>query len=179
MKFSKIRKKALLSLALLISVIIAAISVSAYDGAADPIISLSYLRQYKTLEIDPQIAALQSEIQTLQATVKQLSEMQQGGQQPQTPVVDTTGYFVVQLAYGQTVRAGESCEMILRSGTASVVLDALSQGGISDLTAGADLVNGESVALNHLLLVPRADGRGISITSDIAYIMIKGAYSIE
>ncbi len=177
MNFSKKRRVALLSAALLISILTAVIAVSAYDGTADPIISLSYLKQYKTQEIDPQIAALQSEILALQATVKQLSEMQTV--KPQEPVVNTGGYTVLQLTFGQTVKAGESCEIILRSGTATVVLDPLSSGGISDLTGGVDLENGMPVTLNHYLLVPRDDGRGIHITSDIAFIMIKGAYTVE
>ena len=59
------------------------------------------------------------------------------------------------------------------------MLSAQSQGGISDITAGADLPAGTNVSTNHLLLVPRDDGRGLTITSDIAYLMIKGAYSIE
>jgi len=167
----------LLSSALLLSLLVTVVAVSAYDGTSDPIISLSYLRQYKVQEIDPQMAALQSEIQALQATVKQLSEVQSAP--PQTPVVNTGGYNVVQLTFGQTVKAGESCEIILRAGTASVILDALSSGGISDLTEGVDLIDGQEVTLNHHLLVPRDDGRGIRITSDIAYIMIKGAYSVE
>ena len=177
MNISRKRKFVLLSSALLISVLSAVLAVSAYDGTADPIISLSYLRQYKVQEIDPQIAALQSEIQSLQAMVRQLSEAQ--STQPQAPVVNTGGYNVVQLSIGQTVKAGESCEIILRAGTASVILDALSSGGISDLTVGADLIDGEDVTLNHHLLVPRDDGRGIRITSDVAYIMIKGAYTVE
>ncbi len=177
MNFSNKRKIFLLSSALLLSLLVTVVAVSAYDGTSDPIISLSYLRQYKVQEIDPQMAALQSEIQALQATVKQLSEVQSAP--PQTPVVNTGGYNVVQLTFGQTVKAGESCEIILRAGTASVILDALSSGGISDLTEGVDLIDGQEVTLNHHLLVPRDDGRGIRITSDIAYIMIKGAYSVE
>ncbi|MBR4941935.1 MAG: hypothetical protein IKZ19_08055, partial [Clostridia bacterium] len=81
-------------------------------------------------------------------------------------------YTVVQLAAGQRVIAGESCEIILRSGTATVTLSAESLGGISDITAGVDLAAGVSVETNHLLLVPRNDGRGILITSEVAFIMI-------
>lgn len=177
MKFSKKRSIAILSAALVLSLITAAFAVSAYDGTTDPIISLSYLRQFKTTEIDPQILALQNEIRALQRKITELSGAQQ--QTPQTPVVQTGGFVVVQLENGQKIMAGESCELILRSGTATVILDQNSGGGISDLTDGKDLQNDEAVTLNHHLLVPRDDGRGIHITSAVAFLMIKGDYTIE
>lgn len=177
MKFSKKMRATLLSLALVLTMLVSAVAVSAYDGMTDPIISLSYLQQYTAQNIDPQIQSLQNQITELKALVESLSSA--GGIGTTAPVVDTTAFTVVQLQRGQTVIAGESCEIILRSGTAVVVLDAASLGGISDLTEGVDLASGAAVTLNHYLLVPRDDGRGIHITSDVAFVMIKGAYTIE
>ena len=174
MKLTKKLRVTVLSLALILTMLVSAVAVSAYDGMADPIISLSYLQQYTAQNVDPKIQALQSQISELKALVETLSA---GG--AQTPSVDTAAFSVVQLQYGQTVIAGESCEIILRSGTANVVLDAASLGGISDLTAGVDLANGTAVTPNHYLLVPRNDGRGIHITSDVAFVMIKGVYTVE
>lgn len=37
----------------------------------------------------------------------------------------------------------------------------------------------DAITVNHQLLVPRPDGRGIRITSGEAYVMIRGAYTIE
>ncbi len=178
MKISKKRSIVILSAALIISVITAAFAVSAYDGTTDPIISLSYLRQYKSTEIDPQIVALQNEITMLKAQITSLSGSQ-NTQAPTTPVVNTGGYTVIQVEHGRKIMAGASCEIILRSGTATVILDPYSGGGISDLTEGKDLKHGEDITLNHLLLVPRNDGRGIHITSDGAFLMIKGDYTVE
>lgn len=174
MKLTKKMRATAVSLALLFSVTVSVIAVSAYDGMSDPIISLSYLQQYTAQNVDPKIQALQSQISELKSMVDLLTA---GG--AQTPSVSPDAFSVVQLQYGQKVIAGESCEIILRSGTANVVLDAASLGGISDLTQGVDLTNGTSVTPNHYLLVPRNDGRGIYITSDVAFIMIKGAYTIE
>ena len=39
--------------------------------------------------------------------------------------------------------------------------------------------DGESITINHMMLIPRGDGRGILITSANAFIMIRGEYAIE
>ncbi len=174
MKLTKKMRATAVSLALAVTVLVSAVAVSAYDGMTDPIISLSYLQQYTAQNVDPKIQALQNQISELKGLVDSLAA---GG--AQTPTVNAATFAVVELQYGQTVIAGESCEIILRSGTANVVLDAASLGGISDLTQGVDLSNGTAVTPNHYLLVPRNDGRGIQITSDVAFVMIKGAYTIE
>lgn len=174
MKFSKKMRATVLSLAMVVTLLVSAAAVSAYDGISDPIISLSYLQQYTAENVDPKIQALQNQIAELKLLVDTMSSSGS-----QTPPAVPASFAVVQLQRGQTVIAGESCEIILRSGTAIVVLDAASLGGISDLTQGVDLSNGMDVTPNHYLLVPRNDGRGIHITSDVAFVMIKGAYSIE
>ncbi len=174
MKLSKKMRASILSSALLLTMLVSVAAVSAYDGMSDPIISLSYLQQYTAQNVDPKILALQNQIAELKLLVDTLSSSGS-----HTPVVSNEAFSVLQLQRGQTVIAGESCEIILRSGTATVVLDAASLGGISDLTAGVDLPNGTDVTPNHYMIVPRSDGRGMHITSDVAFVMIKGAYTIE
>ena len=188
MKNSRKTKTGLLAMALLISLIAAAVTVSAYDGTSDPLISLSYLEQYKATSIDPQITALNAKVTELEAKLNQLLS-EQGPSETLTPPytgVDTQGpasaedvFTVLQLSYGQKVMCGESCELILRAGSAAVVLDANSLGGISDLTAAKDLAHGAAITPNHLLLVPRSDGRGVLVMSETAFIMVRGAYTIE
>ncbi len=176
MKIFKKTKTVILAAALLVSLVCAGAAVSAYDGTADPIISLSYLKQYKVTEIDPQIAALQSRVEALEATVAQLTD---GGFSGGSAASGADVFTVLQLQYGQKIVCGESCELILRAGGASVVLSASSLGGISDLTGAKDLQNGQPLTPNHLLLVPRNDGRGVIVTSDSAFIMVRGDYYIE
>ncbi len=77
---------------------------------------------------------------------------------------------------GKSVLGGDGTEMILRSGEAKSISNI--ENGIADLTAGKDLMGSQSILPNHLLLVPRNDGRGISATTDI-WIMIKGQYKIQ
>lgn len=175
MKFSKKVKTCILSAALLVSLLVASVAVSAYDGTSDPLISLSYLQQYKAQQIDPQVQSLKSELEALEKVVNQLLAGSGSTSQP----VENATYAVLQLQYGQRVVCGESCELILRAGTASVYLDPNALGGISDLTGAKDLANGENITPNHLLLVPRSDGRGVLVTSEIAYIMVRGEYTVE
>lgn len=83
---------------------------------------------------------------------------------------------VVELAKGQTLVGGAGTEIILRSGTARAVASQL--GGVCDLTAGRDLPQGELVKTNHLLLVPRSDGRGIRAESAV-FVMVRGPFTIQ
>lgn len=90
--------------------------------------------------------------------------------------VDSKSAFSpISLTAGQKLIGGEGCEIILRSGEATAIDNGAN--GISDLTDGKDLITGNWVFLNHLLLVPRSDGRGIKATTDI-WVMVKGEYSI-
>ncbi len=83
------------------------------------------------------------------------------------------------LKRGETIIAGDSTQIILRSGTARVVSSLA--GGLVDATSetNGDLSGNESVPLNHLLIVPRDDGRGIRITSGDAWVMVKGPFEVK
>ena len=65
MKLSKKMRATILSSALILTMLLSIVAVSAYDGMTDPIISLSYLQQYTAQNIDPQIMALQNQIAEL------------------------------------------------------------------------------------------------------------------
>ena len=58
----------------------------------------------------------------------------------------------------------------------AVVIDSVS-GGLCDVTAGKDQ-KGENAPANHLLLVPRDDGRGIQAVSG-TIVMVRGTYTLE
>ena len=88
-------------------------------------------------------------------------------------------YAILELHAGQIVTTGESTEFILRSGTATSIAGPM--GGLSDVTSdtAGSLGTGSTVFLNHLIVSARNDGRGIRITSDIAFLLIKGAYTLQ
>ncbi len=99
----------------------------------------------------------------------------QPGEQPGDPAA-APSLRVVSVAAGERLIASEGTEIILRTGTATVIGSAA--GGIPDLTAGKDLANNTAVPANHLLLFPRSDQRGIKATSSIV-VMVRGEYSVE
>lgn len=85
-------------------------------------------------------------------------------------------FEVVEVDAGASLIGGAGTELILRGGKATAIDNGAD--GVSDLTAGKDLRSGTAVALNHLLLVPRADGRGLRCESK-SWVMVKGAYTIQ
>lgn len=85
-------------------------------------------------------------------------------------------YEIVNVPAGKNLIAGASTELILRAGQAIVIDSPL--GGISNVTVGKDLKKGEAVPQNHLLIVPRNDGRGANARTDSIF-MVKGSYSIQ
>ena len=83
---------------------------------------------------------------------------------------------VIELAPGQILRGYSGTEIILRGGQATVIDSDL--GGLCDVTQGVDLGGGSAVPANHLLLVPRDDGRGIRATTDVI-VMVRGGFKTE
>jgi hypothetical protein len=87
------------------------------------------------------------------------------------------GAFVpVEVAAGRQLIGGAGMEIILRSGEAAIVSG--ESNGVSDLTGGLDLTADAPVQPNHLLLVPRDDGRGIAARSDL-WVMVRGPYTLK
>ena len=86
-----------------------------------------------------------------------------------------TPYEAVFIEIGKTLIAESGTEMILRSGGAVAVTGV---NGLCDVTVGADIVDGMNIPLNHLLIVPASDGRGMKFYKD-SWLMIKGAYLVR
>lgn len=83
---------------------------------------------------------------------------------------------VLELERGAILRGEAGTEIVLRAGQAVAITSP--QGGISDLTAGRDVQAGEIVAKNHLLLIPRSDGRGLKALTDIV-VVARGGVGVE
>jgi len=91
----------------------------------------------------------------------------------------SSAYTVLELWRGDKVRAGtNSVELILRPGGEAKVISPHDIMVLADLTSGIELMNGDDLPKNHVVLIPRADGRAISITSEVAYIMVRGDYEV-
>lgn len=85
-------------------------------------------------------------------------------------------FAVVNVKSGQKVIFDSGAEFILRKGSGTIIGTEL--GGIADTTSGYDLADGTGMPSNHLLIVPRDDGRGFIASSDVI-VMIKGGYSFR
>lgn len=136
--------------------------IAADPGSADdPIITLSYFKEQTEIfkkEITGTISALEKKIPKSAST-------------EDAPLASS--FKVVNLKATESLTCGEGTELIVRSGQSKAI--ASEAGGLSDVTEGRDISNGEIIKNNHHLIVPRNDGRGIVAMTDGA-IMIKGAY---
>ncbi len=80
---------------------------------------------------------------------------------------------------GKKVVLGAGAEIILRSGSATVI-EGKNGDGLADLTAGVDLGQGDRVPLQHQLVASRDDGRSVKINSRrTSYLLVKGDYKVE
>ena len=91
--------------------------------------------------------------------------------------VNSGAAFVpVRAERGQIVLGGEGAEIILRSGRASGWCSG--ENGLVNATSGIEIYHGFDIPVNHLILVPRDDGRGAVINSDEAWFIIKGGFQV-
>ncbi len=148
-------------LAALSALVLCGMAVSAQPGDnSDPVVTKSY--------IDKVVAEVKDYIN------EKISGNTESGDD-QT-VATAASYEVVSIPKGKQVVFGASTEFILRAGSGTIF--ASKQGGIADVTAGEDLDGGKRVPKNHLLIVPRDDGRGFTTESETV-IMVKGIYLIQ
>lgn len=96
---------------------------------------------------------------------------------PDKTYVDSRLAFqVVNVPAGSAVIGEAGTEIVLRGGKATAIASPL--GGLFDATGGLDIFQGEQVKPNHLLVVPRPDGRGLLATADLI-LLVKGNYTIQ
>lgn len=143
---------ALVLLVLISQIVYAGSNEPGSDG--DPLVTLSYVEQridQMKFYIDESIASVKS-----------------GG--------GNTSLVVVELKSGERLIAEQGAEIILRGGNGIAIDSPL--GGLSDITAARDIKKDEAIPPNHLLIIPRDDGRGVKAVTD-CILMVRGAYTIE
>ena len=152
----------LLSAVIILTICVSATSDSTYSMNDDPLVSKSYVDNLKK-EIVTELA-------------KSID------QDCLYDYIQTSTFNVVTLKLGQKIVATGSCEIVLRSGSAKIIItspDNLKYGiGFSDLTGAAEIANGGAAPRNHLLLASAGDGRIIEATSNTAYFMVRGDYTV-
>ncbi len=154
-------------------------------SSLDPVVTQSYVKaQTDALEkelsdLKAENEALRSDLDSIRKDLEALKSGSQEGSQGgsgQPAQTAAAGFVVVEVPNGGLLVGKEGTEMVLRAGSAAAV--ASKNGGVSDLTAGADLKDGTQIAKNHYLVIPRDDGRGIQC-SGLCYVMVKGDYELK
>lgn len=158
---------------------VAQAATSEPGSEGDPLVSKGYVDQQLNILLEKlrtfqlQNNELTTKIAALQTGLDELAAGGAGS--------SSQGYTVVEMTAGQFLLAGEGgVELILRSGQA-IAISGINGDGIADITAGKgtayDLKSGDALPQNHLLLLPRNDGRGIQASTNI-FILIRGEYTI-
>lgn len=84
-------------------------------------------------------------------------------------------YIPVHVGVGQKLIGGEGTELILRVGRSFAVVSTES---LIDITTGTELKDKGELKKNHVVIVPRNDGRGVRVVED-AWFLVKGDYTIQ
>lgn len=160
--------KKILIITLILTLALTTVIFAAPGDSNDPIVVLSYLND--RLEDLIEKYSLK-DIDEIKEQVKTLSK------NTSTPSGSTsTALEVVEIHAGERLIAGAGTELILRGGKATIIGSEL--GGITNVTLGKDFVSGMEVVPNNLLIVPRADGRGV-YTDSYAIFMVRGTYEVK
>ncbi len=164
----KILKKYLPLLLLLLMLLPFLVSAdTVYSSQEDPLVSLSYVNDILGPEIMAQVIA------RIDAEYVKISDLNS---------VAAGSYTAVSLTKGQTLMARSVCEIVLLEGSANAVVTSSANvaagAGIHDLTAGNIVINGAPLPAGHYLVVSKPDGRGLTVLSDTAVILIRGEYHI-
>lgn len=134
-------------------------SISDPGSEGDPIVSKSYVDN------------------TINEKIKEISKILESSNNTSNNNSESNKFNIVELKKGQKLIGKESSEIIVRSGRTTAIGSEL--GGVSNITLGMDLSTGDDVKNNHLIIVPRDDGRGIYSETDGTFVMIKGGYTIK
>ncbi len=153
----KILKNIIIISSALIIVFLGTIAFTEPGSATDPLVTLSY--------VDKRIEQLKNYIdQKLTGT---------------TPK-EEGAWVVVEVPEGKSLICNGGTEIILRAGTAKAI-SSIKEGvenGLTDITAGKDLKMDEGILQNHLLIIPRTDGRG-AYSVNHTFWLVKGSYEIK
>ncbi len=160
--------KSLLSLAVLSAVLLLCVSADdVYSSKDDPLVSLSYVNDILGPEIMSEV------LDKIDAEYVKKADV---------AVPPSAVYQLLTLDAGSTLMAKGICEIIIVSGDASAVVTSaanVSDGnGLIDTTDGTVITGDSDVPVNHYVVIPVADGRGITAETQVR-ILVRGEYNIN
>lgn len=188
MKTKKIKKK------ILIPIIGIGLSVALIAGAnatylepgseVDPLVTLSFVEQrisqvkyYVNEKVEEVIQSVNGNSLEIEGIKQENTELKSQIEELQNNESSTTSNLeVVEITEGQKLICGSGTQIILRGGKGEAITSEL--GGLADVTAGIDIKLGEAIPSNHLLIIPRDDGRGVHALTN-AIFMVRGDYEIK
>lgn len=154
------KKQITIITALLVVLVVQVVYANTNDpgSSEDPLVTLSFVEQ---------------KISQLKYYVDE--KVSNSSNAPDVPGTGNT-FEVIEVDAGKSLIGGQGTEVILRSGEAIAIDSEL--GGLSDISAAKDLTNNQPIQTNHLMIIPRNDGRGIKALTKI-FVMVKGNYEIR
>ncbi|MBN2853525.1 MAG: hypothetical protein JXQ23_12385 [Clostridia bacterium] len=120
--------------------------------------------------VEKQVGAIETNLDAIDSKISFLDQVT-------LDLSDGSVWQIVELDAGISIYATDTSEIILRSGTAKVIGNKLNE-GLSDVTVGTDLKDGTSLTSNHLIIIPRGDGRGVKAVTR-CFVMYKGLYYLQ
>ena len=148
----KISKKAILIFSIICILMSSAIVLASPGDSSDPLVTLTYITDVLLPDVDARIERKVNEVQS-------------------------STFKLINVDAGDVIYGEMGTELMVRSGGATIIAGK-NGGGIADLTSGSDLTGDTYVSLNHHLLIPRSDSRGLYFVTD-SIIMVKGKYSLR
>ena len=161
-------KKTLVMLLIMLTILNIGVSADeSYSSKIDPLVTYSYVNDILGPQIMEQVL---EKIENDYVKIEDIGSIKAGE------------YEYVVLNKNQTLTAKGICEVIILEGSATVLVTSSENiqngNGISDVTDGKVLVNGNVYPNNHYTIIPKADGRGFFVTSSEAVVLIRGEYNI-
>lgn len=144
---------------IIFTILVVTVFASEPGSADDPVVSKSY--------VDNKITEL---LKTLEAGSTNTSNNESKVDE------NKFKYVPVHVGVGQKLLGGEGTELILRVGRAFAVVPG--KESLIDVTTGTELVDKSEFKKNHVVIVPRNDGRGVRVVED-AWFLVKGEYTIS
>lgn len=141
----------------------------------DPLVTLSFVEE-KINGYTQKISELESKLADLQSKYKQIEENNKISKSSGTPSIGGQYYKAVKLMHGQTLMGIKGTEFLMYDGSATVKNN--SPSGLIDMTEGIGVKAGTEVKQNHTFLITENGTVGVGITSDTAWVMVRGLYYI-